>query len=57
MDRFHLKLLNRWGKDDPEVLDESYLQASLQEIRENESNSLVQEMLDLSSAEQVEIHY
>ncbi|SEL16677.1 Signal transduction histidine kinase [Carnobacterium iners] len=50
----HLKLLNRWGKDDPEVLDES-LQASLQEIER--MKSLVQEMLDLSRAEQVEIHY
>ncbi|WP_414839878.1 ATP-binding protein [Carnobacterium sp. TMP28] len=50
----HLKLLNRWGKNDPEVLDES-LQASLQEIER--MKSLVQEMLDLSRAEQVEIHY
>ena len=50
----HLKLLNRWGKDDPEVLDES-LQASLQEIER--MKSLVQEMLDLSRAEQVEIDY
>src|SRR5699024_4644655 len=50
----HLKLLNRWGKDDPEILDESLL-ASLQEIER--MKSLVQEMLDLSRAEQVEIHY
>ena len=50
----HLKLLNRWGKDDPTVLEES-LDASLQEIRR--MKSLVQEMLDLSRAEQVEIHY
>lgn len=50
----HLKLLNRWGKDDPIVLEES-LQASLQEI--DRMKSLVQEMLDLSRAEQVEIHY
>ncbi|MGB3160798.1 MAG: HAMP domain-containing histidine kinase [Carnobacterium sp.] len=50
----HLKLLNRWGKDDPEILDES-LQASLQEVER--MKSLVQEMLDLSRAEQVEIHY
>lgn len=28
----HLKLLNRWGKDDPEVLEES-LTASLAEIK------------------------
>lgn len=50
----HLKLLNRWGKDDPQVLDES-LQASLNEI--NRMKSLVQEMLDLSRAEQVQLHY
>ncbi|WP_245570050.1 HAMP domain-containing sensor histidine kinase [Lacticigenium naphthae] len=50
----HLKLLNRWGKDDPEVLEES-LEASLQEI--GRMKKLVQEMLDLSRAEQVEIHY
>ncbi|EKW98448.1 HAMP domain-containing sensor histidine kinase [Ligilactobacillus saerimneri] len=50
----HLELLNRWGKDDPEVLDES-IQASLQEIKR--MKSLVQEMLDLSRAEQVEIKF
>ncbi|KAF1297444.1 two-component sensor histidine kinase [Enterococcus sp. JM4C] len=50
----HLSLLNRWGKDDPEVLEES-LNASMQEI--SRMKSLVQEMLDLSRAEQVDIHY
>lgn len=50
----HLKLLNRWGKDDPQVLDES-LAASLNEI--TRMKTLVQEMLDLSRAEQVQIHY
>lgn len=50
----HLNLLNRWGKQDPEVLDES-LEASLQEIIR--MKSLVQEMLDLSRAEQVDIQY
>lgn len=50
----HLNLLTRWGKDDPEVLDES-LSASLQEI--NRMKSLVQEMLDLSRAEQVDVQY
>lgn len=50
----HMKLLNRWGKDDPEILEES-LSASLQEMER--MKSLVQEMLDLSRAEQVEIHY
>nr|WP_088269032.1 HAMP domain-containing histidine kinase [Enterococcus wangshanyuanii] len=50
----HLNLLNRWGKEDPEVLDES-LEASLQEI--TRMKSLVQEMLDLSRAEQVDTLY
>lgn len=50
----HLKLLNRWGKDDPEVLEES-LDASLQEIIR--MKSLVQEMLDLSRLEQVEFQH
>ncbi|MCP0886441.1 HAMP domain-containing histidine kinase [Ligilactobacillus sp. WILCCON 0076] len=50
----HLDLLNRWGKDDPEVLAES-IAASLQEIKR--MKSLVQEMLDLSRAEQVEIQF
>ncbi|MCC7665536.1 HAMP domain-containing histidine kinase [Liquorilactobacillus satsumensis] len=50
----HLDLLNRWGKDDPQVLAES-ISASLQEI--TRMKSLVQEMLDLSRAEQVEIHF
>ena len=50
----HLNLLNRWGKDDPEVLEES-LAASLQEI--TRMKSLVQEMLDLSRAEQSDFHY
>lgn len=50
----HLKLLNRWGKDDPEVLDES-ISASLQEI--TRMNGLVQEMLDLSRADNVEVDY
>ncbi|GCF95761.1 two-component sensor histidine kinase [Enterococcus florum] len=50
----HLSLLNRWGKDDPEILEES-IQASLQEI--TRMKSLVQEMLDLSRAEQVDVYY
>ncbi len=50
----HLKLLNRWGKDDPEVLEES-LQASLVELQR--MKSLVQEMLDLSRAPQVKEQY
>lgn len=50
----HLSLLNRWGKEDPKILDES-LTASLQEI--TRMKSLVQEMLDLSRVEQVDIQY
>ncbi|MFD1672754.1 ATP-binding protein [Agrilactobacillus yilanensis] len=50
----HLQLLNRWGKDDPEVLDES-LGASLQEIQR--MKYLIQEMLDLSRADQIEEQY
>ena len=53
-DSSHLSLLNRWGKDDPEILEES-LSASMQEI--SRMKSLVQEMLDLSRAEQVDVHY
>ncbi|WP_125605487.1 HAMP domain-containing sensor histidine kinase [Lapidilactobacillus bayanensis] len=47
----HLNLLNRWGKDDPEVLNES-LQAAAQEAER--MNSLIEEMLQLTRAEQVE---
>lgn len=50
----HLKLLNRWGKDDPEVLEES-ITSSLQEI--TRMKGLVQEMLDLSRAENVDVDY
>lgn len=50
----HIDMLLRWGKDDPEVLEES-LKASLQET--NRMKSLVSEMLDLSRAEQIEINY
>ncbi|GAW63229.1 transmembrane histidine kinase [Ligilactobacillus acidipiscis DSM 15836] len=50
----HMDLLNRWGKDDPEVLTES-IDASLQEITRMES--LVQEMLDLSRAGQVNVQF
>ena len=50
----HLKLLNRWGKDDPEVLEES-LEASLAEIKR--MKTLVQEMLDLTRAPQVREQY
>ena len=50
----HLKLLNRWGKNNPEVLEES-LEASLAEIKR--MKTLVQEMLDLSRASQVREQY
>lgn len=50
----HLQLLNRWGKDDPEVLEES-IAASLQEI--SRMKGLVQEMLDLMRADHAEIDY
>lgn len=50
----HMDLLNRWGKDDPQVLSES-IEASLQEIQRMES--LVQEMLDLSRAGQVNVQF
>lgn len=44
----HLSLLNRWGKSDPVVLDES-LSASLQEVRR--LKGVVQELLTLTKAE------
>ncbi|MQB70323.1 HAMP domain-containing sensor histidine kinase [Limosilactobacillus reuteri] len=50
----HLEMLQRWGKDDPKVLDDS-IKATLIETRR--MKNLVQEMLDLSRAEQVEINF
>lgn len=50
----HLKMLNRWGKDDPQILEES-ISASLQETKR--MKSLVQEMLDLSRAHEIDVHY
>ncbi len=50
----HLSLLNRWGKDDPEILNESL---SCKYARNQSNEELVQEMLDLSRAEQVDVHY
>ncbi len=50
----HLKMLNRWGKDDPEVLENS-ISASLQEM--SRMKNLVQEMLDLSRADHVDVDY
>ncbi|GAK30373.1 two-component histidine kinase [Weissella oryzae SG25] len=50
----HMELLNRWGKDDPAILAES-ITASLTEMRRMEG--LVQEMLDLTRADQVELTF
>ncbi|RDI43170.1 HAMP domain-containing sensor histidine kinase [Falsibacillus pallidus] len=47
----HLSLLNRWGKKDEVILDES-LFASLQEL--DRIKYLVQELLELSRAEQIQ---
>ena len=50
----HLQLLERWGKRDPEVLEES-ITSALSEIER--MKKLVQEMLDLQRAGQVDVHY
>jgi signal transduction histidine kinase len=50
----HMELLNRWGKDDPKILAES-IAASLTEMQRMEG--LVQEMLDLTRADQVELTF
>lgn len=50
----HMDLLNRWGKDDPQILNDS-IKASLDEMKRMET--LVQEMLDLTRADQVEINF
>lgn len=50
----HVELLQRWGKDDPKVLNDS-LNATLMETKR--MKNLVQEMLDLSRAEQVELNF
>jgi signal transduction histidine kinase len=47
----HLKLLDRWGKNDPEVLEES-IEASLQSIQR--MKHLIQEMLELSRTGHIE---
>lgn len=44
----HLNLLQRWGKDDPQVLNES-LTTSLQEVAR--MRSLIEELLDLARSE------
>lgn len=50
----HLNMLQRWGKDDPKILDES-IAASLQEA--DRMKHLIQEMLDLTRAEQIDVLY
>lgn len=50
----HLNMLERWGKDDPEILNES-ISASLQEA--DRMKDLIQEMLDLTRAEQIDVQY
>ncbi|SJZ85502.1 Signal transduction histidine kinase [Pilibacter termitis] len=50
----HLSMLNRWGKNEPEILEEG-LSASLQEV--NRMKSLVQEMLDLSRAGAMDVSF
>lgn len=47
----HLKMLDRWGKKNPEILDES-LDASLQSIQR--MKHLIQEMLELSRTGHIE---
>ena len=50
----HLSMLKRWGKDDPQVLEES-IDASISEAER--MKHLIQEMLDLTRAEQISVHY
>lgn len=50
----HMEMLDRWGKDDPKILNES-IKASLAET--HRMNNLVKEMLDLSRAEQANLNY
>ncbi|MEH6980363.1 HAMP domain-containing sensor histidine kinase, partial [Bacillus pseudomycoides] len=48
----HLSMLNRWGKDDPVILQKS-LQSSLKEV--DRLNKLVSELLELSRAESEQV--
>lgn len=50
----HLNMLQRWGKNDPQILNES-IRASLQEA--DRMKHLIQEMLDLTRAEQIDVQY
>lgn len=48
----HMDLLNRWGKDEPDVLEDS-IKSSLAEMQRMET--LINEMLNLTRAEQIPI--
>ncbi len=50
----HLKMLDRWGKEDPQILEES-ITASLTETQR--MKTLVQEMLDLSRTQEIDVYY
>ena len=50
----HLNLLNRWGKDDPEVLEES-IAASIEET--SRMKSMLEEMLALSRLQTIQDDY
>ena len=50
----HLRLLNRWGKDDPDILDES-LQAGLEETKR--MKGMLEDMLALSRLRHIETEH
>src|SRR5699024_1089431 len=50
----HLKMLDRWGKKDPQILEES-IDASLTETKR--MKTLVKEMLDLSRTKEIDVYY
>lgn len=50
----HLKMLDRWGKKDPQILEES-ITASLTETQR--MKTLVKEMLDLSRTKEIDVYY
>lgn len=47
----HLSLINRWGKEDPEILDES-LQTSISEV--NRMKKIIEELLMLAKNEEID---
>src|SRR5699024_10663185 len=50
----HLKMLDRWGKKDPQIIEES-ITASLTETQR--MKTLVKEMLDLSRTQEIDVYY